>query len=163
MWMSGFDKVIITLCVRLCGVEGLEPSPLLGNFDGDTGDVQFWILVSTSRILHVHTTPHSAYLLGYPSLTLIIDLIQSRGTEKTISVDRLLSSDLSVRIVQVVNSGRRSQPTVGGTIPQADSLLKAQGQSVNRGPLQFLPCFFGCELSSFVGGSYVWNSKQACL
>lgn len=38
MWMSGFGEVIIILCVLMCGVERLEPSPLLGNFDGETGD-----------------------------------------------------------------------------------------------------------------------------
>lgn len=118
MWMSGFGEVIIILYVLMCGVERLEPSPLLSNFDGETGDFYFWILASTSRILHMHTTSHSEYFLGYPSLTLTIYLIHSRGTERrTTSMDRLLRPDLSVRIALVVNSGRMSQPTVGGAIP----------------------------------------------
>lgn len=111
MWMSGFGEVIIISCVLMCGVERLEPRPLLGNFDGETGDFYFWILASTARILHMHTI-----FLGYTSLTSTIYFIHSRGTERTTSMDRLLRPDF-VRIALVVNSGRMSQPTVGGAIP----------------------------------------------
>lgn len=62
-----------------------------------------------------------------------------------------------------------AQPNVSSTIPYTGGLGLYESyesmnweQTIKHGPW-FLLYFFGWEVSSWPGGSAVWNSKQACL